>query len=78
MLDDVREAQKLLTSRALCPGELEKAGIPYTPAVGAIFMWVDLRAALAKPTWEVKAPPEHPPRCTGDAKALPCLHETSS
>ena len=45
---------------AHCPGELDKAGIPYTPAVGAIFMWVDLRAALAKPTWEVKAPPEHP------------------
>ncbi len=36
-----------------CTGELEKAGIPFTPAVGAIFMWVDLRGALPQPTWEV-------------------------
>ena len=49
----------MLMLEAHCPGELDKAGIPYTPAVGAIFMWVDLRAALAKPTWEVKAPLEH-------------------
>ena len=62
MRGDMREAQKLLIPRAFCPGELEKAGIPYTPAVGAIFMWVDLRAALAKPTWEVKASPENPSR----------------
>ena len=37
----------------LLSGELKKAGIPYTPAVGAIFMWVDLRGALPSQTWEV-------------------------
>ena len=36
-----------------CAGELKKAGIPFTPAVGAIFMWVDLRGALPQPSWEV-------------------------
>ena len=60
MLSDMHKAQELLMSTVVCPGELEKAGIPYTPAVGAIFMWVDLRAALAKPTWEVKALPGQP------------------
>ena len=74
MLSDVHEAQKLLMSRALCPDELEKAGISYTPAVGAIFMWVDLRAALAKPTWEVKALPGQPYRSdsySAHARAMP-------
>ncbi|CAK0764832.1 hypothetical protein CVIRNUC_003198 [Coccomyxa viridis] len=46
--------QRLAHSYDALTGELEKAGIPYTPAVGAIFMWVDLRAALAKPTWEAE------------------------
>ena len=36
-------------------GALEDAGIPYTPAVGAIFLLVDLRKALDQPTWAVRA-----------------------
>ena len=39
-------------ARSRCAGELKKASIPFTPAVGAIFMWVDLRGALPQPTWE--------------------------
>ena len=31
---------------------LDKATIPYVPAVGAMSVWVDLRAALAEKTWE--------------------------
>ena len=42
-----------LYSEVRCAGELKKASIPFTPAVGAIFMWVDLRGALPQPTWEV-------------------------
>ena len=34
-------------------GALKEAGIPFTPAVGAIFLWADLRAALEEATWEV-------------------------
>jgi hypothetical protein len=36
-----------------CAAALEQAGIPFTPAVGAIFLWVDLRKWLPEPTWEV-------------------------
>lgn len=35
-------------------GALERAGIPYTPAVGSILLWVDLRAALPEPSWRVQ------------------------
>ena len=46
-----------LVSGILCigTGALEDAGIPYTPAVGAIFLLIDLRKALAQPTWAVRA-----------------------
>ena len=35
-------------------GALERAGIPYVPAVGAMSVWFDLRAGLAAPTWEAE------------------------
>ena len=35
-------------------GELERAGIPYVPAVGAMSVWFDLRAGLVAPTWEAE------------------------
>jgi hypothetical protein len=34
-------------------GALKEAGIPFRPAVGAIFLWADLRAGLTEATWEV-------------------------
>lgn len=33
---------------------LTKAKIPFQPAVATVFCLVDLRKALAEPTWEVK------------------------
>jgi len=30
---------------------LDQAGVPYTPASGGVFVWLDLHAALAQPTW---------------------------
>ncbi|KAK9901665.1 hypothetical protein WJX75_007319 [Coccomyxa subellipsoidea] len=33
---------------------LEKADIPYTPATGAIFLWVDLRKYISEPTWQAE------------------------
>ncbi len=33
---------------------LDEAKIPYTPAVGAMSVWVDLRAALTEKTWEAE------------------------
>lgn len=53
VLDSSPLGEETAHGRFCCVGELERAGIPYTPAVGAIFMWVDLRVALPKPAWEV-------------------------
>ena len=36
---------------------LTKAKIPFQPAVATVFCLVDLRKALAEPTWEVSLPP---------------------
>ena len=33
---------------------LDEAEIPYVPAVGAMSVWVDLRAALTDKTWEAE------------------------
>ena len=38
----------------LSAGALEKAGIPYVPAVGAMSVWFDLRRGLSAPTWEAE------------------------
>ena len=35
-------------------GALTKAGIKFTPAVGSVFCWVDLRSALTQPTWKAE------------------------
>lgn len=36
-----------------CAAALDEAGISYTPATGAIFIWVDMRKFLSEPTWQV-------------------------
>ncbi|KAI7841266.1 hypothetical protein COHA_005039 [Chlorella ohadii] len=35
-------------------GALEAEGIPFTPAVSGMFVWVDLRRWLPEPTWEAE------------------------
>ena len=35
-------------------GALTKANIRFTPAVGCVFCWIDLRGALPEPTWEAE------------------------
>ena len=40
-------------SACIVAGALEEAGIPFTPAVGAIFLWADFRSFLEEATWEV-------------------------
>ncbi|KAF5840409.1 pyridoxal phosphate-dependent transferase [Dunaliella salina] len=47
-----RNRQLLRNSYELLTGAMDKAGIPYTPACAAMFLWIDLGAWLAKPTWE--------------------------
>ncbi len=40
---------------AICTaGHLTDIGVPFTPAVAGIFLWVDLRAVLSDSTWEAE------------------------
>jgi DNA-binding transcriptional MocR family regulator len=42
--------RRLGRSYGMLTSALTKAGIPFTPAVAAMFVWVDLRHLLAEPT----------------------------
>ncbi|BDA42313.1 1-aminocyclopropane-1-carboxylate synthase [Coccomyxa sp. Obi] len=46
--------RRLDASYSALTGALDRAGIPYTPATGAIFLWVDMRKYLSEPTWQAE------------------------
>lgn len=49
-----RNQRSLEASYDALTGALEAEGIPFTPAVSGMFVWVDLRRWLAEPTWEAE------------------------
>ncbi|PRW59463.1 1-aminocyclopropane-1-carboxylate synthase [Chlorella sorokiniana] len=49
-----RNQRSLEASYDALAGALEAEGIPFTPAVSGMFVWVDLRRWLAEPTWEAE------------------------
>ncbi|KAK9811667.1 hypothetical protein WJX72_008020 [[Myrmecia] bisecta] len=49
-----QNARRLGQAYGTLAGALDAVGVPYSPAVGAMFAWVDLRQALTEPTWEAE------------------------